>query len=455
MHHVVVERSRSCLFLTILFAALTIEAQVTPAQPGAPGTTSAPTVENAVAPVPAAGPGLLRLSRQQAIVEALARNPSLAAARAQVEEARAQVVIDTAYADPSFLADVTGQSSPIRPGSAAGSDQGIGVTVPFPGKIALRRQVSTAAVRAAEFNVTQLQQSIASQSALAYGAILVAQRHREDLQQARQLASDFVEKTQARFMAGTVARVDVIKAKTDLASAENDLIANERQIATARATLNRLLGRMGGAPIETTDVLDVPAGIAAVDALEHLAESSRPEIQSLAAQLEGARKATRLARQFWAPDFNLTLTRNATEGAPSTYTSGLTIGVPIFFWQHRRGEVAQANRREEELTANIADIRAQVSLDVQAAYTAASTALRQAIFIRDELLPEAREVYRVASVSYGLGGSSALDLLDAKRTLLDAQRQYVDALGAANDALAAVELAIGAPLPPPAPGEQR
>ena len=88
-----------------------------------------------------------------------------------------------------------------------------------------------------------------------------------------------------------------------------------------------------------------------------------------------------------------------------------------------------------------------MSLDVHTAYASASTALRQAIFIRDELLPEAREVYRIAAASYGLGGTSALDLLDAKRTLVNAERQYVDALGAANDAQAALELAIGVPLP--------
>jgi outer membrane protein, heavy metal efflux system len=438
--HFVVENLRSYLAIALLLAAVGVSAQVTAAsQPS----------------LPVASPALLRLSRQEAVAGALARNPALTAARAQVDEARAQVVQAGAYADPSFLADVTGQTNPFRPGSSAGSDQGIGVTLPFPGKISLRRDVATAGLRAAEFNVTQVQQQIASQAAQAYDAILVALRHREDLQQARELTSDFVKKTQARFMAGTVARVDVIKAQTDLASAENDLIANERELATARALLNRLLGRMGGAPIETTDALDVPRSLPAVDTLESLAESSRPEIQSFAAQLEGAQKATRLARQFWAPDFNLTMTRNAIAGSPSTYTSGVTIGVPIFFWQHQRGEVAQAHHREEELTANIADVRAQVSLDVQTAYASASTALRQAIFIRDQLLPEAREVYRVASVSYGLGGSSALDLLDAKRTLLAAQRQYVDALGAANDAVAALELAIAAPLPPPAPGEQQ
>jgi outer membrane protein, heavy metal efflux system len=388
-----------------------------------------------------------RLTRRQAIDEALARNPAIAAAQAQVEQARAGVVIAGAFADPTFAADVAGQTAALNPGSGNASDQGVAVTFPFPGKRGLRRDVAIGALRAAEFNVTQLRQQIASQTAQAYDALLVALRHRQDLQESRNLASDFVDKTQARFLAGTVARVDVVKAKTELASAENDLIGNDREIATARATLNRNLGRMGGAPIEPLDSLEVPEAIADVDTLETMAAAARPEIQSLTAQLEAAQAATRLARQFWAPDFNVTLTRNAASGTPTTYTTGIGFGVPLFFLQHQRGEVAAAIHRETELTANIADIRAQVSLDVQSAYTAASTALRQAVFIRDQLLPEAREVYRVASVSYGLGGSSALDLLDAKRTLLDAQRQYVDALGAVNDALAALEVAIGAPLP--------
>jgi len=399
-------------------------------------------------------PEALRLSRQQAIDEALARNPALAAARAQVEEARAAVVTAGALPDATFVADVAGQSHVLNPTSGNGSDQGVGVTIPFPGKRHLRREVAMAELRAAEFNVKQLRQQVAAQAAQSYDAILVAMRHRDDLQQSKQLASDFVDKTQARFQGGTVPRVDVVKAQTDLAQAENDLIANERATATARASLNRIIGRAGGAPLETTDTLEVPGPIAAIEALENVAESSRPEIAGLAAQLQGAKTATKLAREFWVPDVNFTVTRNAVDGTPTSFTTGIGFGLPIFFWQHQRGEVAAAMHREEELTANVADLRAQVSLDVQTAYTNASTALRQAVFIRDHLLPQAREVYRVASVSYGLGGSSALDLLDAKRTLLAAESQYVDALGAANDALAALELAIGAPLPPATPGEQ-
>lgn len=396
---------------------------------------------------PASSGELLRLSRQQAIDETLIRNYGLIAAREQVEEARAQVVVAAAFPDPSFAADVTGVSHPLNPRSSTGSDQGVAVTIPFPGKIGLRRAVATADLRAAEFTLTQLRQQIASQAAQAYDAVLVAQRHRDDLLKSKEFAEDFLKKTQARFMAGTVAKVDVVKAQVDVSQAENDLIANERATATARASLNRLLGRFGGAPLELTSDLEIPSSLAAVENLEKLAESSRPELQSLVTQLEGAKAATRLAGKFWAPDVSVSLTRNAAQGSPTEFTSGVSFGIPILFWQHQRGEVAAARHREAELTANVNDIRAQISLDVQTAFANASIALRQAIFIRDKLLPEAQEVYRVASASYGLGGSSALDLLDAKRTLLDAQRQYADALGAANDAEAALELAIGTSLP--------
>ncbi len=413
---------------------------VPPARAQAGGLATAP-VATANTPAP------LRLSRREAIAEALARNPGLLASKEQVEQARAQVVIDTAFPDPTLAADVTGQTKALNPGSGNANDIGFGLTFPFPGKRRLRGEVSRAALSAAEFTLAQLRQQVASQAAQAYDAILVALRHRDDLTQGKELSLDFLAKTQARFLAGTVPKVDVVKAQVDVAQADNDLIANERALTSALASLNRILGRPGGAPIECTDSLEVPASLAELEGLEKLALASRPELKSLEVQRKGAEAATRLARQYWAPDLNVTFSRNAQQGSPTTYTTGIGLGFPIFFRQHLQGEVAAAVHREQELAANVADITAQVGLDVRSSYATASTSLRQAIFLRDQLLPEAREVYRVASVSYGLGGTSALDLLDAKRTLLDAERQYADALGAANDAQAALELAVGAPLP--------
>jgi outer membrane protein, heavy metal efflux system len=389
-----------------------------------------------------------RLSRTEAVAEALACNPAIEAAREQMEQARARVSEAKALPDASFVANVTQEEGLLKLGTGTSQDYGLGLTLPFPTKLRLAGRVATANLRAAEFTLDQLRNQTAAQTAQAYDALLVAERHRQDLADGKALAEDFLRKTEARFQAGTVAKLDVIKAKVDVAQAANDLIANERAIATSRAALNRMLGRPPGAPIEAADDLaDVPPPLPDVESLAALAASSRPEIRSALVQREGARDATRLAKQYWLPDLNLVLARNYTAGAPPAYSSAFSFNVPLFFWQHNNGPIAEAQHREAELEATRHDTAAQVDLDLRASHAAADTARRQALFVRDELLPQAQEAYRIASVSYALGGASALDLLDAKRTLLDAKSQYTDALGAASDARADLERAVGSPLP--------
>ena len=400
----------------------------------------------AAAPAGAAAQGVLRLTRRQAIDTALAHNPQLAVAEAQVDEARARVTQATAFPDPTIAADVVGQSSLARPGANTGHDLGVGLSVPFPTKFILRGTVSGADVHSAEFAYLQLRQQTASQTAQAYDALLVALRHKADLVEARTLAQTFLEKTQARYGAGTAAGLDVVKARVELAQADNDLIANERDITNARAALNRQMGRLLGAPLETADTLEVPPPLPDLALLEDTAQALRPELKGLMSQQRGAAAATTLAKSYWLPDLSLSLTQNTSLGSPSTYTTAVGFSFPLFFWNHTRGEVAEASHRERELSASHSDLAAQVDQDVRTTYAAAATALRQAIFLRDQLLPEARRAYDIALVSYGLGGASALDVLDARGTLLDALSQYADALGAANDARADLERAIGRPL---------
>ena len=396
---------------------------------------------------PTSQTGAPGLTRRQAVDEAVARNPAIAAAREQVEQARARVSEAIAFPDPSFVATLEQQESFSKPRTAQTQDYGFNLTLPFPDKFHLRGEAARGDLEAAQSSLTKLQQQIASQTFEAYDALLVALKHQEDLRTGLTLSEDFLKRTEARFEAGTVPRFDVIKAKVDVGQAQNDLIANERAIAVARAALNRLLGRNQGAPLDAADPLEPPPPVPSIDELAKLAESSRPELRGVAAQQKGAGYATTLAGQYWLPDFNVYFARNFTAGFPPAYTSGINFNVPILFWQHEKGEVAEARHRELELASTYADTLAQVGLDVRTAYAAATTSLRQALFLRDSLLPEAREAYRIAATSYGLGGISSLELLDAKRTLLEAESEYTDALGAANDAQSDLELAVGAPLP--------
>lgn len=389
----------------------------------------------------------LVLTRDAAIAAALTSNPQLDVAREQTAQARARQVQAAAIPDPSFTYSYDNQPGFLQLGSAQQRNAVLGIQIPFPNKFSLRNRIGAADVHSAEYSYAGFRHQLAAQTSGAYDTLLAAYRHREIFQVSRDLAQDFRRKTQARFEGGTVARLDVIRAQVAVAQAENDLIRAERDIQTASNALDRYIGQPIGTPIATKDSISVPPALPDVDALEQAALAGRPELAGLASQQEGAKAATTLSKQYWVPDFTLSAQKDyATDGATALFAAGIAMPFPIFFWQHNRGEIAQNHHHEQELAASYRDLRAQVSQDVRASYAAADAALRQAIYLRDALLPSAREAYRVASVSYGLGGSSALDVLDARRGLLDAETQYADALTAANSARADLERATAAPL---------
>jgi outer membrane protein, heavy metal efflux system len=393
---------------------------------------------------PAPARDSLALTRGAAIAAALANNPQLDVAREQTAQFRARRTEAVAIPDPGLTASLDNEPGFLQLGQAQEKNVAVGIAVPFPDKFRLRNSIGAADVRSFESAYATLRQQIAAQTSRSYDALLVAVRHREDFRLTRDLAADFLRKTQARFEGGTVPRLDVIRARVALAQAENDLIASERDVSVAEDALDRLTGVPVGTPVVPGDSLSVPSPLPALEALLSGAQRDRPELAQISNERASARATTTLAREYWLPDLAISAQRDyGPEGTGALFSAGLALPVPLFHWSHARGEIAESRHRERELSATQRDLQAQIAQDVRAAYASASTALRQAVYLRDELLPSAREAYRVASVSYALGGSSALEVLDAQRSLIDAQTQFADALAAANSARADLSLAIG------------
>lgn len=389
----------------------------------------------------------LHLSRRQTIAEALARNAQIDVAKEQIAEARARRVTAVAIPDPTLTAAFDQASNPFAFGGAGSRPVGLGLTIPFPDKFRLNNRIGLADIRTNESNLRLQQQTIALQASATYDSLLVALMHRDNLREALTLATDFLKRTQARFEAGTAAKLDVIQAQVGVAQANNDLIGNERDIATAQASLNRTLGRVSSGAIIPTDTLDVPPALPDSATIQQIALANRPELAILQHQQQGAKASTSLVREFWLPDLTFAVTRDYISPGSPQFTTGISLPLPAFYWQHARGDIAQAEHFERELDATYRDTRAQVTQDVRTAYANASTAMRQVVFIRDELVPAAREAFRVASTSYSLGGSSALEVLTARSALLAAQTQLADALADANTARADLDRALGATVP--------
>ena len=373
------------------------------------------------------------LNRRDAVSWAVERNPQIQAGVELVAQARARRVQGVAIPDPQFAYTV-GAATGLFGGSAKDKVLETSLTIPFLDKFRLRGRIGRADIQATEAGLTSLRQIIAAQTSQTYDSVLVALARQRILLQVKALAADFVAKTEARFRAGSTPRLDVVKAQV------------ERDADNARASLNRLLNRSLGSPVGLADTLAVPPELPPLADLEAMALRARPEITGLERQQQGAKAVTALAREYWLPDIIFGLGKNYADPGPGIITTGVAFPLPVFFWQHSKGEIAEARHRELELAANAQDLRSQIAQDVRVSYATAATALRQVVFIRDQLLPAAREAYRIASVSYGLGGSSALEVLDARRALRDAENQYADALAAANIARADLGRAIATSL---------
>jgi outer membrane protein TolC len=398
----------------------------------------------------------LYLTRRQAILLALRANPQVDIAREIALQARAQRVQAIAIADPVFSASADSLNSIRHIGNAPARPIVFSGGIPFPDKLRLRGRIGTAGVDVANASLSQLQQQLAADAGRLYDSVLVVHLQQRTLLDSRELSVEFLKRTQARFNAGTVAKLDVIKAQVDLAQAENDLIASRRDVANADAALNRAIGRTIGTALVATDSLGVPGGLPTLDAVETSALATRPELRAIEAQQRGAHAASILVREnAFLPDLTLGAGRDLAVPSGITYSVGFSVPIPVLFWQHTRGDFAESHHRELELAATLRDARAAVAQDVRTTYATAEAALRQVVFLRDQLLPSAREAYRISTVSYGLGGLSALEVLDARRQLLLAQSQFADALAAANSTRSDLERAAGAALTTLAAGANR
>ena len=203
-------------------------------------------------PGPAGGSSAdsLCVSRSEAISRALVANPQLQIAGAQNQEARARKVQTVCHARPGVQRRMGRVARSVRHQWRRAAELfQASITIPFFDKFRLNDRIGNADVRSTKPTRPRCasrwwrrRRRPTTTCWPRCGAAAICRR-------STRWPRISQKKTQARYDAGTVARLDVVNAQVARAQAENDLIANERDIANARAALNRLLGRPLGAPL--------------------------------------------------------------------------------------------------------------------------------------------------------------------------------------------------------------
>jgi cobalt-zinc-cadmium efflux system outer membrane protein len=154
-----------------------------------------------------------------------------------------------------------------------------------------------------------------------------------------------------------------------------------------------------------------------------------------------------LATAMQTPDLTpeAALTRVAAPEFDTGWRLGLSLAVPIFT-RHRAG-VRLEEATLAQLTAERTAAVARITGDVTAAAALANAERQQYLRYRDEIVPQAIEVERLAEDSYRLGQTGIAAYLQALQASRDVRLRTIQAAADYQSALADLERAIGAPLP--------
>lgn len=398
-----------------------------------------------------------KLNLPQVIELGLCRNPQTAAAYMAYESARFSK--NAGYADylPSVNASANA-SLPYRNEEWGDWSYGASLSASYLifdfGKRFSDVKQSIYAWRAAGFDYDESVQNYVYGIIGSYYALLNANADVESAEMLRKVAQTARDTANKKFQAGAVAKADVLKADTTLASRDLDLERAKNNREIAKGTLLSKLSFPADQEIEIADLpstIGTPQETKSLDELFEQAQKTRPDLLRATANKDAAwhRRNSVFLSNLPSISASGSLSWNDTPsetfGAGSDKVSG-SIGIrasmPLFagFANLYNARAAAANYdravEQERLTQDNA------TLDIFTAYhnyKTAQTVLKQT----ETLLKSATESEKVTAGMYKVGRATMLDWQTAQSELLSAEKQNNAAKYDLFTKRAAVALAVG------------
>jgi cobalt-zinc-cadmium efflux system outer membrane protein len=322
------------------------------------------------------------------------------------------------------------------------------------GKRALRLRVARAALEVAQLGRSDAERLLTFQVKAQYVQVVAARWALDFAREVQDSLQKTVELSRLRYPKvineGDLARVEVQKLEAD-----QNVDQAGQDLRAAQIGLAFLLGVRGPVPDFEVDreVLRfrVPALLqtATVDMLLSDAMVRRPDLQQSASAEERASAALALAQRQRIPDVSLGAQyaetgtgQNAVQ--PPTLTFGFTVALPVFYQQ--QGEILRAEADRETQLLERTKLTAQVTSDVETAFTAFETSKAIVERMDSTLLDRAKRARTITELQYQAGSATLIDFLDAERTYIQTNTEYFADLASYWTAVFQIEEAVGAGL---------
>jgi cobalt-zinc-cadmium efflux system outer membrane protein len=380
---------------------------------------------------------------KDAIAIALERNPDIQAALKEYEAARARINQAKAFPEPELSWEFDFQPRIFSFKNAGERNLSISQLFEFPGRRHYRYKVVEKEALVSQSGYKAARLELIAQVRIAFSAVLLAKERVNYNQQNLKLSQDFLRMAQIRYEAGSVAKLEVLRARVEEAKARDELNLAENELDLSKAALNFLLARPMETALQIEGKLEAQSLEPSLEELQEKALTYRPEIIGARHAVEGARSAVSLAKLSYAPDFGFRVGQHWESEFGNSWDIEFGINLPIFIWQRQKGEIAEAKANLYSLTSISESTKNRITLEVKDSFLRVAALKNRIELFQEEILVEAQEAYRIAVRSYEEGEIGNLELLEGQRTLMEVNLSYADALFEYNMALAELEKAVG------------
>jgi cobalt-zinc-cadmium efflux system outer membrane protein len=369
--------------------------------------------------------GSVSLSVEGAADYALKHNPTLAAARLRIEEARGRLQQSGRLSNPELELEFTRHT--VGPEGSAG----IALMQRFPLTSRLRHEkaVSRAELAAAEAEVRDAERKLAAEVRVAAVKLLALGGQRElrtkQLGNSRELSGFLLKRVEA----GEASQVDAsqVELESRQIEVENLMLAADEVVLLGE--LRPLLGVAGNDRITITGELPAPKAIPSTTEV-----TGRPDILAAQSRAEAARSAVleQRARRFEDFGIGASYSRERTLDVPEPVETEQVIGFrfsfPLPIWNNNSGRIREAEAAAARAEKEVDATQLTANAEVFAARSAMSANAHLISELDDKVLPAATRIEDQLRNSYSTGQIPLTDVLRARTRRLELQRQRLDAL---------------------------
>ncbi len=392
---------------------------------------------------------------ERLVAEALASNPEIKASEERWQMTVSRAAQAGSLDDPMLMFKI--QNGLVRDPFDFNRDAttskviGLSQAVPAYGKRALLRKGAEREAEADRWRIEERRIELRRMVKETWYRISLVDRFLEILEKNITALDDLLRFSETMYGVGQGLQQDVLKAQLERSRMEEMRISLQQRRRTLTASMNTLLYR----PAETALPAIPPTDIVPLQleqtALETLAESHRPALKALSAQIEKAQLNRQLADKEFFPDYTLSFEYMQIDAGPMSegddmYSAAVSFNLPVQR-QRRHAMVAEAVAENRMLVEERNVLRNQIRLAVADTLAALDGKGRLTDLYKEGILLQAASVLEATIASYRDGKTDFMKVLDSRMALFNLEREYHEAVAEYQMQLAVLEGVVGVPLP--------